>query len=200
MPVPLPWMHKKYPEAQLTIDYKGTQFNDITFATIRTAVINLRIAAARVSGALAGAGNRGALSGKVAAAFAKYFEITGPATPADFTKVVNKCQKISQGVNAPLTLAAIVRWRGGNTGTQGYVRGTEGRIHISLSEYGGGSNVEQQVIILHEASHKFANTDDWAYWQKNSGTWDIQQAPFDTANACRNADSYGYFIQEAARI
>src|SRR4051812_42856713 len=121
MPVPLPWMQKKYPAAQLTIEYKGTQFNEITFANIRTSVINLRLAASKVANILQTAGNRGALTGKAAAAFATFFEVSGGAAPADFTKVVNKCRKLSQGLNGYLTLATIVRWRGGNTDTQGYV-------------------------------------------------------------------------------
>jgi hypothetical protein len=46
------------------------------------------------------------------------------------------------------------------TGTEGWVRGTEGRIHLNTDVIESYSEGKIARVIVHEASHKFANTDD----------------------------------------
>jgi hypothetical protein len=201
--VPLPWRHQQVPGTNITIDYKGTQLTQALQNNIRTAVLNMRVALKKVNDMVSGVATRATLPTKYDALFAQFFEVSTPVTQAQFDRVKRKVAKTFLGLSSKLTLAAIVRWRGGNTATQGYVRGSEGRIHISLSEYNAPPSAEQQTIIVHEATHKFASTDDNAYWRLATNSWDILLNPttaWDTEMATKNADSYAYFIERAARV
>ena len=66
-----------------------------------------------------------------------------------------------------------------------------GSIHIDFTYLGGGTGVEYRKLFLagviaHEASHKFANTADFAYAQ------DDWYARLSVAQSLNNADSYSF--------
>lgn len=66
-----------------------------------------------------------------------------------------------------------------------------GLIHIAF-----GYLFDQEMsarTIVHEATHKFAGTDDHVYWDDHYNKW---EKPLDVSKAINNADSYAMFVME----
>lgn len=205
IPVPLPWRKKDFQpvgETGVSLSYKGTQMcgesGRIRMQNIKDAVTTARRWLKKVTGIVkADPIHWPAL---VTGKFLKYFKTAPVKGSVELHTVRGVLVSTRQGLGNPLALAAICRWRGGGTDTQGYVRnhggGQKGRIHISLPEYDGVSNsdkVEQAVIIVHEGTHKFASTTDQSYY--GADDWNS----LTSMKALRCADSYAYFVKACTK-
>jgi hypothetical protein len=135
---------------------------------------------------------------------------TDVPTATEWQNVLAKLELIYGGLNADVTLKL------GGDGALGYVKRSEvsptatgavlfpdGKywsreghtIHVSKKRMELRGEELAVVTIIHEASHKFANTfdhDNRAYRRRNDSNW---LAPGLTKpEALINADSYGYFV------
>lgn len=196
MPVPLPWRSKSFEivgQDAIKLDYKGTQTSGkegkIKVENVKNSVYTARKWLKKTNG-IVGADVM-YWPQHVKDAYLTYFK-SAPVAGPELENVRNVLSTTRIGVGNPMVIAAICRWRGeGGSSTQGYVRGGVGRIHVSLKYFKQGSDqVEQVCIVVHEATHKFARTEDHAYfgWPDWAGLSHV--------DAVDNADSYCYFVRD----
>jgi hypothetical protein len=98
-----------------------------------------------------------------------------------------------RGIGSDLNISDIAG-RDGSEGSvkfkYGYVKGdptAQGSIHLAFDLTSTYSETAIARIIVHEATHKFADTEDHAY-SHETAKWSAMTM----AQACDNADSYAY--------
>lgn len=200
--VPLPWRKKKFDT--VSVDYKfGQTCGNSKFVkttNINDAVLNARLWLIAVDAEIAKP--PGQWSAEYVNSFMTYFGIDprDGANQAHVDEVRQVVRATMNGAANPLHVASICRWRGGETATQGYVKthsgNTKGRIHVALPQFSSVENsdrVEQTCIIVHEATHKFADTTDASYLGKSDFP------PNSIVDALECADCYTYFIRDAVQ-
>ncbi len=126
---------------------------------------------------------------------------------ADILKIKATLEKISNGINGDVTIKVshmnAAYLEPGETkadikNVEGYVRGgNKGDIHVTPDYV--KSNAKQAVrVFIHEASHKYASTDDFdekGYIYSDGSDF---RSPGITKDQCiNNADSYAYFVMMA---
>lgn len=198
--VPLPWRTKKF--KTISVDYK---FGQMCGTSKMLKTINIKDAVENARLWLTAADTEvqkdpSAWSTAFKNAFQVYFGFapTDPGHGAHIEEVRRVINATMLGAQNPLHIASICRWRGGETSTQGYVKthkkGNKGRIHVALPQFKSteeADRVEQCCIIVHEATHKFADTSDDSYLGKSDFP------PAAVVNALTCADCYTYFIRDA---
>jgi len=196
MPVPLPWRSKSFEivgQDAIKFDYKGTQASGkegkIKVQNVTNSVYTARKWLRKANGIVGADVTH--WPQHVKDAYLLYFK-SMPAAGVELEAVRTVLSATRVGVGNPMVIAAICRWRGeSGSSTQGYVRGGVGRIHVSLKYFKTGSDqVEQVCIVVHEATHKFANTEDHAYFGEPD--W----LSLTHVEAVDNADSFCYFVRD----
>jgi hypothetical protein len=144
------------------------------------------------------------LPAEVDAALTQYFKTTGTSA-IDCNVILSTLQLISNGINADVNIKVSyvnkVHLPDGlaQTDVEGYVRGKNaGDIHVS-PEYIKGNAFQAVRTFIHEASHKYASTDDFGEqgYIFADGS-DFRRAGITKADCLKNADSYAYFVMKVA--
>jgi len=141
----------------------------------------------------------------VATALDRYFKSGAAPTAATTNGVAAILELISNGINADVNIKvsyinkAYLDPGDVREDVEGYVRGQNvGDIHVT-PEYIKGNRFQAVRVFIHEASHKYASTDDFDekgyIWADGS---DFRQPGITAAECLRNADSYAYFVMSVA--
>lgn len=129
-------------------------------------------------------------SSVLGAALFSHFRISGTGVSAARTLVTNVFTAIHAGLTANPLNISDVNERSGD-GVLGYVTtvngAAQGSIHIEFNLLKAALRNVVSMTLIHEASHRFANTQDHAYAYQ-SGYPSLTRA-----QAIDNADSYAFF-------
>ena len=143
----------------------------------------------------------------------RYFLTRNPS-PAFCMQVAAKLELIRNGMRLGLTLKADLSWSMeresrtkdimGYTNWHGSIccgAGHYGSIHIRRDHLMAADLRQPVVTVIHEASHKFADTGDYGYVTADGSQFKFQAYPpglaggppaMTVGDACSNADSYAW--------